>query len=167
MAAEQGCRGVLSSSPELIRPAAPKTKQRESHCCLRRAHTPSSFVSQHPDEAARIPPLSSPFPHPTLFALQHSDEDGDNPTAVFIMPTYSRKPVTLAVQSSVIPTAVLLHPLPTTAPFEANTPRRHTQRPHHCPYALPILSCSHHPATRAGRYHCLFCPNVHSYISFI
>ena len=108
-----------------------QTKQREFHRCLRRSHTPS------------------------LFAPQHTDEDGDNPTAVFIVPTYSRKRVTLAVQSSVIPTAA---PLPTTAAFEANTPRRHTQRPHHRPYALPILSYSHHPATRAGRYHCLFCP---------
>ena len=63
-----------------------QTKQREFHRCLRRSHTPS------------------------LFASQHSDEDGDNPTAVFIVPIYSRKPVTLAVQSSVIPTAVLLHP---------------------------------------------------------
>ena len=98
-----------------------------------RAHSPCSTQN----EAARIPPLFSSCPHPahshhntqtkqrefhrclcrshtpSLFALQHSDEDGDNPTAVFIVPTYSRKPVTLAVQSSVIPTALLLHPLPT------------------------------------------------------
>ena len=136
LAAERGCRSVLSSSPELIHPEqrsenptaafvvytlrahshrSTQTKQCESHRCLRHSHTPSSF------------------------APQHSDEDGDNPTAVFVVPTYCCKPVTLAAQSSVIPTAVLLHPLPTTAPFEANTPAGGgviPSAPHHCAHTL-------------------------------
>ena len=61
LAAERGCRPVISSS-ELTRPTASRTKQRESHRCLRHPYTPSSFAPQHPDEAARIPPLSSLFP---------------------------------------------------------------------------------------------------------
>ena len=161
-----------------------------THGCsilLPRAHSPRSTQN----EAARTPPLSSSFPHPVLIRTTTPRRSSVNSTAVFAIATlraYSHrstqmKTVIIPPPSSSCPyipasqshwqcKAVDSHrcfaapTLPTTALFEANTPRRHTQCPRHCPYAFPILSCSHHPATRAGRYHCLFCPNVHRYISF-
>ena len=116
---EQGCKPVLSSSPELI----------------------------HPQRSSENPPLSSLFTHSKLIHTTAPRWSSENPTAVFAVPTFwahlhrssqmkmviiplpslscphiAASPVTLAVQSSVIPTTVLLHPLPTTAPFVANTP---------------------------------------------
>ena len=128
---------------------------------------PTSSFAQN--EAARISPLSSLFTHSELIRTAAPRRSSEDPTAVFAVPTlraHSHRTqtktaiipppssscphlaaslVTLAVQSSVIPTAFLLHPLPTTAPFEANTPAGGgviLSAPHRCPYALPILSCS-------------------------
>ena len=110
---------------------------------LLRAHSPRSIQN----EAARIPPLSLSSLHSELIRTAAPRRSGENSTAVFPVPTLrahshsstqtktviipppsslclhiSASPVTLAAQSSVIPTAVLLHLLPTTAPLEANTP---------------------------------------------
>ena len=122
---------------------------------------PSSFTQ---NEGARIPLLPSSFIHSELIRTAAPKRSSVNPTAVFAIPTlraHSHRStqtktviipppssscphiaaslVTLAAQSSVIPTAVLLHPLPITAPFEANTPAGGgviPSTPHHCAHTL-------------------------------
>ena len=108
---------------------------------LLQAHSPCSIQN----EAARIPLLSSSFLPPKLICTAAARQSSENSTTVFpvatlrahlrsstqtktviiplpslLCPHISASPVTLAVQSSVIPTTVLLHLLPTTAPLEAN-----------------------------------------------
>ena len=121
---------------------------------------PSSFAQ---NEAARIRPLSSSFTYSELIRTAAPRRSSENPTAVFAVPTlraHSHRTqtkmviipplssscphlaaslVTLAAQSSVVPTTVLLHPLPTTAPFEANTPAGGgviPSVPHYCAHTL-------------------------------
>ena len=154
---------------------------------LLRAHSPPSIQN----EAARIPPLSLSFRHPELIRTAAARRSSENSTVVFPVPTlraHSRSsaqtktviipppsslcphipasPVTLAAQSSVIPTALLLpYSLqllrwrPTLWQEVASYPTASSP----CPYNLPIPSCSHHPATHAGCYHCLFCSKVYIY----
>ena len=122
--------------------------------------SPSSFAQ---NEAARIPPLSSLFTYSELIRTAAPRRSSENPTAVFAVPTLrahshhtqtktviippvssscphlAASLVTLAAQSSVVPTAVLLHPLPTMALFEANTLAGGgviPSAPHHCAHTL-------------------------------
>ena len=126
---------------------------------LLRAHSPRSIQN----EAARIPPLSSSFLHPKLIRTTAARRSSGNSTAVFPVATlraHSRSstqtktviipppsslcphippsPVTLAAQSSVIPTAVLLHLLYNGSVGGQHPGRRwrHTQCPHHCAHTI-------------------------------
>ena len=100
--------------PELIRTIAPRTKQREFHRCLRHAYIfPQAQSHRHLSET---PPVSS-------FTSQHPDQDGENSTTVFAVPTTPCRKVShtgrIPARGSVIPTAASALLNPTTAPTPA------------------------------------------------
>ena len=106
----------------------------------------------------RIPLLSSSFTHSELIHTTAPRQSSENPTAVFAVPTLwahlhrtqmktviiplpsllcphlAASLVTLAAQSSVIPTTVLLHPLPTTARLRP-TPQQEVAS-----YPVPLIT---------------------------